>query len=336
VSRRWQLVLFGLGALLFAQLVVRIGVGRLWADAAATGWMILPIVLLYGVVHAYNTRAWQLIMLDEPGRPRFARTYAILVAGCALNFITPMVNAGGEPYKVAALAPELGTGGATGFVILHAMVKVLGFLLVWLTALVLGLVLLPHTRLTVMLLAVGIVAVGTLIGLLLARHRRGMLAWALDRLGRIPGLKRVARSLEPRRAGLVEMDRQITDFYHRRPRRFAQALTLEYLSRCLFMLELCLIGASIGVRISYLDAFVIGGLEALITNLLFFVPFELGTREGATLLLFQQLGYAPGLGLYAALVSRVRDLLWIAAGLLLIWTGGRRPAPAENPGGVSA
>jgi hypothetical protein len=85
------------------------------------------------------------------------------------------------------------------------------------------------------------------------------------------------------------------------------------------------------VPIAYPKAFVIGGLEALITNVLFFVPYEVGTRESATLLLFRLLGYAPGLGLFAALVSRLRDVLWIGAGLALGWVSGRAGPAVAGP-----
>jgi hypothetical protein len=88
-----------------------------------------------------------------------------------------------------------------------------------------------------------------------------------------------------------------------------------------------LIAASLGVRLGYLRAFAIGGLEALMGNLLFFVPFELGAREGSYLALFSLFGMDPQLGLYTSIVSRVRDFVWIGLGLLLmIPVAERQPA----------
>jgi hypothetical protein len=86
------------------------------------------------------------------------------------------------------------------------------------------------------------------------------------------------------------------------------------------MLEIVLIVASLGYRISYPLAFAIGGLEAVANNVLFLVPFELGAREGAYFLLFKLFGLDPQLGMYTSIVGRVRDLAWIAGGLVLIWT----------------
>ena len=80
MTRKLQLLLFVCGSAVFAYLVARIGVGQLLADAARTGWLFVPIVLLYGVVCACNAGAWWLSMADEPSRPPFWRAYAITVA----------------------------------------------------------------------------------------------------------------------------------------------------------------------------------------------------------------------------------------------------------------
>lgn len=323
-----MIALFVLGAALFAYLVAGIGVGRLAADAAATGWMIVPIVLLFGVVHACSTQAWRLTLQDDPGRPAFWRAYAMLVAGTALNYVTPLVNAGGEPYRVAALAAWVGTRRAAGSVLLHRMLHALATLLVWLTALLLAFVLLPRDRTTAVLLAVAATVLLSLLALLVLAHRHGLLGRVLDLMPRIPLLDRLARVIEPRRAVIAALDQQITDFYHRERRRFLAAIGCEYLARAIYMVELVLIAASIGVRLGYPLAFAIGGLELLLGNVLFFIPFELGAREGAFYLLFDRFGFDPQLGVYVAIVSRVRDLTWIAGGLFLMWAARRR-APAS-------
>jgi uncharacterized protein (TIRG00374 family) len=324
MSRKLQAALFVLGAAVFAYLIARIGVGRLADDAAHTGWMFIPIVAVYGFVYASSAAAWRLTMAGDPKRPSLWRTYAILVSAGAINVLTPFINMGGEPYRIAALTPWLGTQRAAGSVVLHRMLNLLGYVLVWLTALGLGFVLLPRaTRPTVLLILAAAVLVGV-IALLLFGYRSGVLEHILNGMQRIPLIRRLAALIEPRRTVLAKVDHQIKEFYNSHPRRFIQAVSLEYLSRCIFMVELVLIAASLGVRLGYLRAFAIGGLEALLGNVLFFIPFELGAREGAYFLLFRLFGYDPQLGLYVSIVSRVRDFTWIAAGLLLIWVS--RPA----------
>ena len=332
MSRTLRLALFLLGVAVFGYLVTQIGIGQLASDAGRTGFMFVPIVLLYSLVYACSARAWQLTM-GESNRPSFWRTYAVTISAGALNFLTPVVNAGGEPFRVAALAPWLGTRRAAGSVILHRMLHSFAYVLVWFTAIVLAFALLPRETPNAVLIMLGVVGLVLLciLALIMSAHRRGVLERLLNWMGRVPLLRRLAARLEPKRTMLVELDQQITEFYHRQPRRFVQAILLEYLSRCIFMVEIVLIAASLGYRLGYLRAFTIGGLEALAGNILFVVPFEIGAREGAYYLLFNLFGLDPQLGLYTSIVSRVRDFAWIAAGLVLIWAAGsERPFAAPT------
>ena len=325
MSRTLRLALFLLGAAVFGYLVAQIGIGQLASDAGRTGFMFVPIVLLYALVYACSALAWQLTMGDS-SRPSFWRTYAVTISAGALNFLTPVVNAGGEPFRVAALAPWLGTHRAAGSVILHRMLHSFAYVLVWFTAIVLAFALLPPETPNVVPIILGVAGLVLLciLALIMSAHRSGMLERLLNWMGRVPLLRRLAALLEPKRAMLMELDEQITEFYHRQPGRFVQALLLEYLSRCIFMVEIVLIVASLGYRLSYLSAFAIGGLEGLAGNLLFVVPFEIGAREGAYVALFSLFGMDPQLGLYTSLVSRIRDFVWIGLGLLLMLPAAER------------
>lgn len=327
MSRKVQLLLFALGSAVFCYLVARIGVGKLLADAVQTGWMFVPILLLYGLVYVGNAGAWWLIMANEPSRPPFWRVWAITVSAFSLNFMTPVVNVGGEPFKIAAVAPWLGVRRAAGSAVIYQMLHTFGTLLSFLTAVVLGALLLPPRPAVLATLALTFVVLAALTLLLLGGHRRGVLEGALNLLHGVPLLDRLARRLEPQRTTLALMDDQITQFYHENPRRFVQALVLEYGSRCVFMVEYLLIARSVGLDIGYGQAYVIGGLTQLVQNVIFVVPFELGTKEGSLYFVFQLLGLDPALGVYTAIVSRLRDLAWIAGGVGLVWVAGRRAPP---------
>ncbi|HEX5385767.1 MAG TPA: lysylphosphatidylglycerol synthase transmembrane domain-containing protein [Gemmatimonadales bacterium] len=337
MSRRWQLALLALGALLFTLVVRRIGAGEIVANAIAVGWYFVPILALYGVAYACNTAAWRLAMPRGYERPSFWRTYAITVSGFSLNFVTPMVNAGGEPFRAAAVVPWFGRRKATSTVILHRMLHTLALLLTWLTALVLALVLLPRSAPVVGTLLAATAVVALLAWLLVRGHRHGVLEGALDLLHRMPLVRRVAARFEPRREMLADMDRQIAEFYHASPVAFFAALALEYTARGLYMVEYWLICLAVGIPVTYAKAYLIGGLSSLALNALFFIPFELGSKEGTLYVLFSLVGLDPSAGVYTAIVSRARDMLWIAAGLTLLAVvrherRPRVPVPATPPG----
>src|SRR5256884_3556056 len=113
--------------------------------------------------------------------------------------MTPMVNVGGEPFKIAAVAPWLGLRRAAGSVVIYQILHTLGMLLSFLTAVVLGALLLPRNPAILASLALAFVVLAGLVLLLLTGHRRGGLERLLDLLHRIPLLGRLARRLESKR-----------------------------------------------------------------------------------------------------------------------------------------
>jgi uncharacterized membrane protein YbhN (UPF0104 family) len=134
--------------------------------------------------------------------------------------------------------------------------------------------------------------------------------------------QRLASKLDARRGGLLKIDKQIMQLYNHRRGSFYKVVTLEFLSRVIASAEFYFILHAVGYDTSFLEAIYINAASSLILNMLFFIPFELGTREGGLYIIMQSLGYISGIGIYVGLVNRVRELFWIFVGLLLIpWTG---------------
>jgi len=276
-------------------------------------------------------------MADTPGRPSYPRTFGIMVSGFALSSVTPFVQLGGEPYKVGAFAPWLGLQRATSTVLTYYMLNTLSNLLTWLAAIAAVLVLFRPAAPT----ALGLLATAAVLLLLLlfvfSRHRAGVFGMALRALGKAPLLGRLADFLERRRDTLLRLDEQIAGFYRRSPSRFFTALALDFAGRTIGMLEYYLIALSVGLPIGFVQAFVMGSFLVLGLNLLFFMPFDLGSREGGTALVFGIIGLPSSLGLYAGIVTRLRWAVWAAIGLALLWVAGRRgPLPVNARGPASA
>ncbi|HEU4589208.1 MAG TPA: lysylphosphatidylglycerol synthase domain-containing protein [Gemmatimonadales bacterium] len=331
MSRRWQLLLLAVGAALFALVVRQIGVDEIARNAAEVGWLFLPVMLLYGIAYACSAVAWLLAMPPDTPRPSFWRAYAITVSGFSLNYVTPMVNAGGEPFRMAAVSPWLGRRGAASSVIVHRMLHTLGLLLTWIASLVLALFLLPASATVVGVLLAALAVVVGLSWLLLRGHQHGVLEGGLDLLYRVPVVGRAAARLEPRRPVLAAMDAQIAALYREAPRRFYGSLALEFASRVLLAVEYWLICYGIGTPATFAQAYLITGLSSIALNALFFIPFELGSKEGVLYLLFQLVGLSPEAGVYTAIVSRARDMLWIAGGLLLLGMVRHQGNPDRAP-----
>jgi uncharacterized protein (TIRG00374 family) len=330
MSRRVQLIFFAIGLALFAWLIVRTGPQTILTQLARTGWVFIPIVLVYGVVYVMNTIAWRIIA-DASGRLSFSRAYAITVSSFAINYITPFLMLGGEPFKAAAARPYLGPSTSASSVVAFRIVHSLGQFIFWMLTLPIAYLLLPHTTtiLTLLVVAAAALVVGAflLVMLLRARAVEPLLGAIANRLTGVPGVRRLAHAIFSRRAALAEMDAGLAQLANERRGALTIALALETAGRFTAMYEYYFIVHAVGAPISYAAAVLIGGFAQLVLNIFFFIPFELGSREGGLYLIFHLLGLSPALGVSAAIVTRLRELAWIAIGLLLIWvTGGQRAA----------
>lgn len=335
MSRRFRLAFFVAGLACFAYLVGLAGPRAILTDLARIGWSFVAIVLLWGVVYAVNTSVWLLLLGAQGGRIPFWRAYAMTVSSFAVNYVTPVVALGGEPLRAAAAAPWVGVERAAGSVVAYRVVHTLGQLGFWLLSLPLAYTLLPRTsRDTELLVVVGVcvAAAAWLLARLLRARALGRLLGAL-RAVRPP--RSAARLLERHRPALEAVDAQLAALATRHPRRLAAALVVEILARLLSTAEFVLAARSVGVPLGLRSAAFIGGFSQLLMNLLFFVPFSAGTKEGGIYLGARMLGLGSSLGVYAAIVSRLRELAWIAIGLALVWATGARP-PAASRGAPGA
>jgi uncharacterized protein (TIRG00374 family) len=334
VNFRVRLLLFLVGLGLAGLVIHQVGVAILLAHLASTGWLLLPVSLVWAVVYFINSSAWRTLLSTEPARPGVLHTWAIAVTSAALNYVTPAAGLGGEAYRAMAVAPWLGRQRAFGSVVQYRLLFSLAHMLFVLTALAPAIWLLPGTPGAIGLLVLMTVIGGVVGWFLIRRHQEGILEAGLDLLLLLPGIRRLARPLEARRATLRELDQQITTVYHQHPGAFRRAIALEYLGRCVAAAEFSVIFWGLGLGPRPVTALVAAALSSTVMNLFFFLPFELGAREGGLFLVFSLLGVGGDHGVFAAVVTRLREIVWVLIGLGLLWVRGERirvePAPARS------
>ena len=318
-----QLFFFAAGAVALAVLVIRAGPRELLADVEEAGWAVPAIVGVYGLVYTLNTVAWRLTMIEKPRLP-FIRAWVVNVAAFSINYLTPFASIGGEPFKIVAASQWMGARNGAASVLNYRLVHMQAHILVFLTGVILAFFLLPAGTVATSLLIMLTLVLLVIGALLLAVHREGVIERLFDLASRVPVLNRFAIRLEPRRSALVEVDRQLIAFHRSSPMRYYGALFMEYSARVLSMLEFYIIARGVGHPVSFGTAFLIGGFSSLVVNLFFFMPFNVGSKEGGLAVIFAALGLPSRLGVAAAVVSRLRELSWIGIGLLLVlWTRRR-------------
>lgn len=305
---------FLLGAVVLTLLIRHSGPAMLWATLRASAWVIGPVVALWGLVYACNARAWQLLMPARPPTFTFWRAYLLTLASFAMNYSIPALSVGGEPLKIAGAAPWVGRQRAVGSVVGFRFLHSTAHIIVLLVAMVPAAILLPHTPLVFgsLLVTSAIIAMAALF--LLSQHRAGIFERGVALLGRFRLLRKLSTRLERNRPLLQELDQELTAI-HNTPGHFRWALGMELTGRLLSTLEFALIFWGLGLGFDVVRGFVVANLATLFTNLLFFMPFEMGSKEGGAFIVFAWLGMDPKLGTSAALLSRVRELVWLALGI---------------------
>ena len=96
------------------------------------------------------------------------------------------------------------------------------------------------------------------------------------------------------------------------------AVLLELFCRIISALEVYFCLLVILPDPSYLESILILAFTSLFANMLFFIPLQLGGREGGFLMSVGGLGMTASAGIFVALLIRLRELIWTAIGLLLI------------------
>lgn len=288
------------------------------------------IVGIWLPIYALNAWAFQLMVHTSDHRLRlpFRHALKLTISGFAFSYTTPF-GSGGAPYRVMELSRFIGMPRAISSVTLYSMMHVFSHFFLWTTALVVFLIV-RHSLLTTTLWAL---ALGYLLVFVLAlfffraAYRRGIMARLFALLFFLPGIGKWARRFyENRRSSFDTIDHNIRLLYQH-PRQFWGSLTMEYAGRLLNAFEFYFILLAFGLTdATWSDALIILGFSSFVGNLLFFLPMQIGAREGSLAIVVPLLfRMASGsLGLYVSFFTRIREIFWIALGLLLVKVGNQR------------
>lgn len=336
MKKKYQNAFFAFGIAVLAVMVSQLDFAQVWAGLRRAGCWFFAVVALWLFLYVFNTAAWYIIIAgtgragkDGPmRRPReinFWWLYKITVSGFALNYTTPCGLMGGEPYRVMALAPRIGTERASASVILYAMTHIFSHLWFWLLSCGLYALTQPvNLPMGVMLAAVASLCC-VAIWFFIKGYKKGIAVRCMSLLRRFPGLRRRAGAfIERHREQLDTIDSQIAALHNQNPRAFVSAVALELACRVASALEIFFVLLVMTPHADYLECVLMLAFTSLFANMLFFMPLQLGGREGGFLMSARGLALTANAGILVALIVRVRELVWTAVGLLLIKLDNRR------------
>ena len=324
---RWALLLLGLLTLI--GLIWHIGPRRILEAAAALGpaavlTILLPSVLMYGL----DSLGWRFTLSRYAPSLAFWRLCAIRMAGEVVNMTTPTASVGGEPLK-AVLLKQGGVPMEDGLasVVVAKTTMTLAHIAFILLGISLAFWILPSSgsarsaMLPVLaaLTSVGLLLFGTAVFLVV--QRRGLFA---SLLGGLKLCRIRLNFLEARKERLLAVDRSVLAFYTHDRHAFFQSTGTFFLGWLAEALEVYAILYFLGAPTDLLTALAIDALSTFIKGGTSFIPGSLGAQDGGNLLLLEAFGFSELTGIMFALVRRLRELVWIATGLICLSMLGRR------------
>ena len=322
MKRKYQNLFFAFGIAMFAVMLSQLDYSEVWDGLKSAGYWFFAVLALWGVLYVLNTAAWYIIIKsgsEEKTKINFFWLYKVTVSGFALNYTTPCGLMGGEPYRIMSLSPKIGTERASSSVILYAMTHIFTHFIFWLLSIFLYLL---TEKLTFFMgVILSLAGAFCVLGLwfFIKGYRKGLAVRLMNFVRHIPGLKKWARGfIDKHKEQLDTVDSQIAALHNQNPKTFVSAVLLELVCRFCSAFEIMFILLVLMDGVSFAQCVLILAFTSLFANLLFFIPLQLGGREGGFIMSTAGLALSAGAGIFVALIVRVRELVWTAIGLLLI------------------
>lgn len=296
---------------------------EVWQHVCGAGYWFVAIVLLWLPIYMINAVAWQLIINDgeEGNRIFYWRILRYTISGYALNNVTPVGLLGGEPYRIMELTPYIGATKATSSVVLYSMMHICSHFCFWTFSLFLFVGLYASYMTTAVVILLAVVAVFCLVGLFffVQGYRKGLAVRAMAWLSHIPLVgTHIAAFASSHDESLRRVDDQIAALHRQRRSTFYCSLSLEFVARMLGCFEIFFILRILTPDVSYWDCVLMQAFMSLFANILFFMPMQMGTREGGFAMVTAGLRMNGAFGVLTGLMTRLREMVWDAIGLLLI------------------
>lgn len=321
-------MIFGIVAVAIMLFTFDISYEELAGSLCRAGMWFPVIVVLWMLIYLLNAGAWYIIIHDgfHGGKISFWRVYKYTVTGFALNSTTPVGLMGGEPYRIMELTPYVGVEKATSSVILYVMMHIFSHFCFWLFSILLYVVL--YFRHLEMGLCVFLACAGAfcLLGVyfFLKGYRVGLSRKGIRLLQKVPFLKKWATGFAERKQDMLErIDSQIASLHSKHRITFYSSLGAEFFARVFSCAEIYFILLIFTPDVSYWDCILILAFTSLFANALFFLPMQVGGREGGFALAVGGLAMPYAYGVYMGLIMRVRELIWVIIGIGLMKIGNR-------------
>ena len=305
-------------------------------DWSGTVLRLLPVwlpagLLVWLAIYVLHTFAYYLIMGPSRKNIRLMYLFKMTVSGFALNEVTPVGLAGGEPYRIMELKPYIGLEKATATTLTFTVMHIFSHVMFWFTGALMYLLLGCPGGILAMLVSILVLGVCSLALYAFFRSgKRGLVLPTLRLLSKLPLVgSYFSRLIEKSLESLEAIDRDMAAF-HTRQQDFWSTVAIEYVGRLLEVLEFFIIFRVLGVTVSFGYCLMALACASLLGNLVFIIPMQVGSREAGMAMALSWIGFASSFSITASLLTRLREIFYLAAGVIAMLLKSRAAVNAED------
>ncbi|MDA0692843.1 MAG: lysylphosphatidylglycerol synthase transmembrane domain-containing protein [Nitrospinae bacterium] len=323
---KFSFLLAGLGFFIWSLKFV--DVSQVLKMLADVGFGFVLIMGVYALVTYIDTIAWRYAFHPEQAcRLNLLPLWRIRQIGESYNIITPLGTVGGEPVKAQLLKDFY------QFTFKQGLASLVLSRTTFLTALIIffipGIYLILNSQIVTgefkTISLVGMVVFTTLIFLFFLFQVTGMLGVLASWVGRLFPKHKEHSFLNH----LQVLNTLMSAYYKEYQGRIALSIFYALVGWVVGLGELYLALHYLGYDPSFQELWVIEALIQLVRVGSFFIPMSLGAQEGGLILIFVAMGLTPDLGLAVSFVRRIKEIIWVSAGLLLGWTLAFKPPKVQ-------
>ncbi|MBV8830191.1 MAG: flippase-like domain-containing protein [Acidobacteriaceae bacterium] len=271
------------------------------------------LIVLAGVSHVVKTWAWQLTLVDEKDKISFPRLLALPLAADAGGQFGIIGQVFGDSMRTSLLSQRIPAACAISSVTLdRGLFSVTGTLTstIGVIGVLLALPLSHALRVYGGVFSVALIGLLSFIALAV-RKRWPVFSATARRLGNVRYLNRLVKG---KQSLIQSVENKLLDFHHHTPAAFWISLTLNFACHLMAVLEVGLILWLMGLKIGVFGALLIEALTKLVNAAGTFIPGNIGTYEGGTILITKIFGLTAAAGLTLGFSRRLRALFWTAVG----------------------
>lgn len=303
----WKWLLGILGFFSLGYILHNYGFAKILSDTISLGWWSIPLALSFLPVTTFFSLAWWLVTPEAKLKdiPHFI--YCTIIS-IAWNNLSPFVKVLGEPIKVALLSKRYSQKASLKSVVIYNLVHVFGTVTAFIVGASIILWLYPvPSGFRIGFISLIVICCAFLVFL----YKLPKLPRKSKRKAQSPWLKKSAYWLKWTLS-------KIRIFNKKNAGRFWLAVASSFIARFVEGLTFYIAFIALNHPIPMMQAALLDVGRAILDNLFFFIPYQVGSREASILLLTKEvMGIGGTAAVSAALFYRLVEIIWIGIGYAL-------------------